>query len=160
MDPTTRMSAQVLRINSRLYKRALEGLAREELLRRSGPNSNPMIWLTGHLVLARNGLANILGLQRKRPWEEVFGRGIQVSDQVDYPSMEDILAAWQDVTKALKERIDSITDAELSVACVRKFPIDDTSVRGGLAFLACHESYHVGQMAYLRKWLGRPGLTG
>jgi hypothetical protein len=34
------------------------------------------------------------------------------------------------------------------------------SVRGGLVFLAWHDSYHTGQMGYLRKWLGYEGLVG
>jgi hypothetical protein len=27
------------------------------------------------------------------------------------------------------------------------------------AFFAYHEAYHIGQMAYVRKWLGYPGLV-
>jgi len=29
-----------------------------------------------------------------------------------------------------------------------------------LAFFALHDSYHVGQLGYIRKGLGYPGLTG
>jgi hypothetical protein len=27
-------------------------------------------------------------------------------------------------------------------------------------FMAYHETYHVGQLAYLRAWLGKPGAMG
>ena len=30
----------------------------------------------------------------------------------------------------------------------------DGTLLGGLAFAAMHEAYHVGQMGFLRKWLG------
>jgi len=29
-----------------------------------------------------------------------------------------------------------------------------------LTFFALHDAYHVGQLAYIRKALGRPGLAG
>ena len=35
-----------------------------------------------------------------------------------------------------------------------------TTVADELAFFALHDSYHTGQLAYLRKALGYPGLAG
>jgi uncharacterized damage-inducible protein DinB len=34
------------------------------------------------------------------------------------------------------------------------------TLAGELAFFAMHDTYHVGQMAYIRKALGYPGLVG
>ena len=28
-----------------------------------------------------------------------------------------------------------------------------------IAFFAYHESYHLGQIAYVRKWIGGPGIV-
>jgi hypothetical protein len=36
----------------------------------------------------------------------------------------------------------------------------DKTQRGAIVFLNYHETYHVGQMAYLRKWLGYSQLVG
>ena len=41
-----------------------------------------------------------------------------------------------------------------------KFPIKQPGVLGALAFLALHDSYHLGQLGYLRKVLGHPGVVG
>jgi uncharacterized damage-inducible protein DinB len=56
--------------------------------------------------------------------------------------------------------MESITDAELSVTAPREFPIPDKSLRGAVAFMTFHDSYHTGQMAFIVKWLGKPGLVG
>ena len=37
-------------------------------------------------------------------------------------------------------------------------PIEDKSIAGTITFFAYHESYDIGQMAYVRKWLGRGGI--
>jgi len=41
-----------------------------------------------------------------------------------------------------------------------QLPAADGTLRGFIAFLSFHETYHVGQAAYLRKWLGFPGMVG
>lgn len=56
-------------------------------------------------------------------------------------------------------RLEELTEAELSAPAPRSFAIPDRSVRGAITFLAYHEGYHIGQMAFLRKWLGFPGLV-
>jgi len=33
-------------------------------------------------------------------------------------------------------------------------------LRGAVCFLGFHEAYHLGQMAYMRRILGRPRVTG
>jgi hypothetical protein len=49
---------------------------------------------------------------------------------------------------------------ELSAPCPLPTPSLDKSVRGTVAFLAFHDGYHVGQISYALKILGRPGLVG
>jgi len=41
-----------------------------------------------------------------------------------------------------------------------KLPSFDGKISGSVAFLAFHETYHVGQAAYLRTWLGHEGVAG
>jgi hypothetical protein len=39
-----------------------------------------------------------------------------------------------------------------------KFPIEDASRLGLLAFLVQHDSYHIGQLSWLRKYAGLPAM--
>ena len=48
----------------------------------------------------------------------------------------------------------------MSAPAPRDFPVPDKTIRGAINFLAYHEAYHLGQMGYLRKWLGKDSLRG
>ena len=39
-------------------------------------------------------------------------------------------------------------------------PDADGKLCGTVNFMALHETYHVGQAAYVRSWLGKPGVMG
>ncbi|MGI8785984.1 MAG: DinB family protein [Acidobacteriota bacterium] len=151
---------QLYGVSSGLYQKAVDGLSRKELLARCGENSNPIIWLAGHLAYSRCGIITLAGAPRELPWIKLFGRGSQVADIENYPDISEILTVWDDVTPALMRRFEELSDAELGAPAPRKFPIEDGSLGGALTFLAYHEAYHVGQMAYIRKWLGHGGMVG
>jgi uncharacterized damage-inducible protein DinB len=57
-------------------------------------------------------------------------------------------SAWAKLTE---ERLSS--PASLPIPGIKTFADE-------LAFFALHDSYHVGQLAYIRKSLGYPGLAG
>lgn len=48
--------------------------------------------------------------------------------------------------------------AELNAPSSQRFPVDLPTVHGGLGFLLQHESYHIGQLALLRKYFGYPAM--
>lgn len=54
---------------------------------------------------------------------------------------------------------DSFVHAALGRPGTAGLPFANT-LADELAFFAMHDSYHVGQMAYIRKGLGQPGLAG
>jgi uncharacterized damage-inducible protein DinB len=55
--------------------------------------------------------------------------------------------------------LQALDDASLAQPSTMPVPGTKT-VADLLAFFALHDSYHTGQMAYLRKALGYPGLAG
>jgi len=57
-------------------------------------------------------------------------------------------------------RLKVLTDEELSKPAPFPVPAGDKTQRGAIVFLNFHETYHIGQMAYLRKWLGYSQLVG
>ena len=59
----------------------------------------------------------------------------------------------------LRARFAQLTEADLAAPAPRSFPIEDKTMRGAVLFLTYHESYHAGQMAYVRKCLGYPGVV-
>lgn len=151
--------AQLFDVSGVLYEKALTGLDREALLKRPGERSNPMLWIAGHLASSRYGLCAALGRPKEIPWGKLFFRGASLPDPGTLPEIGEIRQAWQEVSSLLMARLEELTEAELQAPSPRPFAIPDRSLRGAITFLAYHEGYHVGQMAFLRKWLGLPGLV-
>ena len=158
MDPVIAPSVAIFAVNNQLFDKALDGLGPEQLLQSASEVSNPILWIAGHLANTRFGLAAMLGRKLHRPWGDMFNRSASRAPEQSYPELPVIRTAWTEVTATLTARFDELTDAELGVPAPRPFPIADKSIRGAIAFLAYHEGYHLGQMAYVRKWLGFPGL--
>ena len=143
MLPSIAPTAQLYGVTGFLYEKALDGLDQTALLARPAEFTNPIVWIAGHLSYSRTSLARMVGVQRELPW----------------PDIAEIRAVWSEATASLMKRLEELTEEELAQPAPRSLPIPDKTVRGALSFGAFHESYHVGQMAYIRKWLGFPGLV-
>ena len=51
------------------------------------------------------------------------------------------------------------TAEQLTRPNVHRFPLGDSTELGLLAFLVQHDSYHVGQMGFIRRQLGKPAMA-
>ena len=63
------------------------------------------------------------------------------------------------VSSAIDARLEEITAEELSAPSERGFPGVERTRLGVLTFLVQHDSYHVGQLALLRKPAGLPAMS-
>ena len=77
-----------------------------------------------------------------------------------FPPMSEILRAWTTASHALRARLDTMAPTELDARIVSPFPlpVSDPTVLSLLAFLVQHDSYHIGQLALLRKHAGLPAM--
>ena len=71
-----------------------------------------------------------------------------------YPSVGELDAVWRSATDELLRRLETINGPTLVAPSPEWLRSQDGSLLGALAFAAMHEAYHVGQMGFLRKWLG------
>ena len=159
MDPVIAQSVTLFGINNRLFDKAVDGLSAEQLVRSVSEASNPILWIAGHLANTRFGMSAMLGRKRHRPWGDIFNRSAGRPAAEAYPELSVIRGAWVEVSAVLGARFEELSDAELRAPAPLSLPTPDRSIRGAIAFFAHHESYHLGQMAYIRKWLGFPGLV-
>jgi uncharacterized damage-inducible protein DinB len=154
--------AMIFSFNEDLALRALDGLSDDEMWKTPTERSNPMLWIAGHLVQTRAMLLSILGDPVETGWGKVFERGAAAigRDSADrYPSRDEIVSVMRDLMPRLQYRLTSLDDASLARPATMQLPNTKT-VADELAFFALHDSYHTGQLAYLRKALGYPGVAG
>jgi hypothetical protein len=151
--------AMMFRINESLISRALDGLTEDQLWQRPTEYNNPMLWLVGHLVRSRARLLSALGDTFDTGWGDAFARGSAVQDRARYVSRGEIADMMGTVNHLLYPKLESLGDADVARPASGPVPVIKT-VADLATFLTMHESYHVGQLAYIRKSLGLPGLIG
>lgn len=152
--------ANSFKMNADLFNKSLAGLTAEEWLRRPNDKSNHLLWIFGHVIWARGVTLNFLGSEYSKPWFPLFARGAKLDDSAAYPTPEEASAAWQEVSAKLTAAMESVQEDVLSKPGPNGIPSPDGKVSGVVAFLAHHETYHLGQAAYLRCWLGHEGIAG
>ena len=143
-----------------LFRSALVGVEREPFLRRPGPHSNPMVWVAGHLTQFRYRMAAMLGVPRELPWATLFSTGSVVGDLSAYPEREEIERLWAEVSGDLAARFATLNAAELNAPPPARIASTDGTMVGAIALFTFHEAYHVGQLGYLRRFLGYQSLMG
>ena len=154
--------AMIFSFNDDLVRRALDGLTQEELWTAPGDRNNPMLWIAGHVAQTRAMVLGLLGDPVDTGWGKVFDRGAAAASRDDadrYPSRDEIVRVMRDLNPRLRARLDALDDASLARPATMQVPGTKT-VADELAFFALHDSYHTGQLAYIRKALGYPGLAG
>jgi uncharacterized damage-inducible protein DinB len=119
-----------------------------------------MLWIFGHMVGTRVNILKLLGDDFDPGWGDVFGRGAALQDAAGYPSREKINEVSREVNRRLYAKLGSLTDADVSKPASRSFTNAVQTLGDQLAFLAMHDTYHVGQLAYVRKALGLAGVVG
>jgi hypothetical protein len=160
MDALVSQSFQLYSITTGLVEKAVRDFSDDEAMQRVEGNCNCMLWLFAHLTAVRCSLAGMLGVHKDVGWQQYFRKGSKGDDFAKYPTMGEVRQVWQEITPVLVQALENASDEQLSAPAPRDFPVADKSVRGAILFLAFHESYHVGQMSYLRKCLGKDGLVG
>jgi hypothetical protein len=158
MKKTIGQSDLILNMNERLFLNALDGVSDEQANERLSGHNNPFIWIATHTVWARYNMLVFLGKPAKNPFEGKF-ENFKAYDPADnYPSLDTIKAEWKKASQLLKEALHSVTEEQLAGESPLKSPIGDNTNGGTLAFLAQHESYDIGQIAFLKKYYTKEAM--
>jgi uncharacterized protein YndB with AHSA1/START domain/uncharacterized damage-inducible protein DinB len=158
--PSVKPVAFILAGNDSVADRAFIGVKPEDLWKRPTPQNNSMLWIYAHMATVRARMLNVLGDAYDPGLGDTFGRGAQVQDSESYPTREKIIEVSREVNARLFAKLATVSEAELSRKATGPMPPSVQTVGDQLAFFALHDSYHVGQLAYVRKALGLPGVVG
>lgn len=149
---------EILRLNTDLLHNALDGMSDTHAAQRLA-GTNPAAFLAVHLVDARHYLADLLGVPLANPFAELLKAARSADDVASLPPLADIRSAWDAVAAHLAGVLAAATPEQVGAPSPQRFPVTDPSLEAGIAFLMQHESYHVGQVALLRRQLGYPAMT-
>jgi uncharacterized damage-inducible protein DinB len=153
-------AADTFRFNNGFLAKSVQDLTPEDWLKRPNGTANHIAWIVGHVIWTRKALLGRLGSEWSTPWLGMFARGAQVEEGAAYPSPDTLLDAWRDVSGALAAALENVPEEVLAQPAKKGPPSSDGKESGIVAFLAWHETYHVGQVSVLRSWMGHKGLMG
>ena len=149
----------ILRINTGLFTNCLDGIDDQTAGRRPSDGTNSMVFIAAHLVEARHFLASQLSVAAATPFDGMMSGANSVEDITQYPTVDDIRVAWDEISDKLASRMETLTDDELNETSDPTFPGDNRTVLGAMAFLLQHEAYHIGQLALIRKYFGGEAMS-
>ena len=148
----------IFNLNSRLFINAIEGVTDALAAERISDHNNPFNWLATHTVWARYNTCGLFGKPATNPYAGMFEGFKPFDPSHQYPSMEEIKTEWNKATELLKDAMASVSEEHLASDCPFKSPTGDFSFAGSIAFLAQHESYDIGQMGLLKKYLTKEAM--
>src|SRR5471030_2061084 len=142
-------SALILNMNERLFLNALAGVTDEQAKERISTHNNPLIWIATHTVWARYNIAMLLGKPGDNPYNGMFENFKPLDDTMKFPTLDTIKSEWKKASDLLRAALIDVTEEHLASPAPFASPIGDPTMGGTIAFLAQHESYDIGQTAFL-----------
>ena len=152
--------AFILSTNDSLAERAFKDVPTHDLWTRPTPQSNPMLWIFGHIVHMRGQMVRLLGGEFEADWGDAFSRGAALQDTSSYPTRERLAAVLRDVNAHLYGALAALGAEDVAKPASRAFSPAVKTLGDQLSFLTMHDTYHTGQLGYVRKALGLPGVVG
>ncbi len=159
MQSSIYQSQIIFNLNERLFINALDGITEDQAKERISDHNNSVSWLAAHTVWARYNVLAFMGQPAENPYAGLFEKFKPFDASADYGSLDKAKAEWKKASSLLKDAIASTTEETLSSESVLKSPIGDPSVAGTVAFLAQHESYDIGQIAFLKKYFTKEAMS-
>jgi len=144
----------IFKTNTDIVTKAIVEVSAEDWFRVPGDDSNHLMWVAGHLTWSRGNLLRVLDSEWEAPWLSVFARGEKLTTPEQYPPVDEIRSAWNEVSRKLSASLGEVPARVLAKPAPEGPPSFDGKIGGVVAFLAFHETYHVGQISFLKKWLG------
>jgi len=144
----------MFKANEDIFRRTIKDVPDDRWLTQAGDGSNHLLWITGHMLVTRAIVPRMMGQSWSAPWEPLFVRGAKPVSPEQYPSPAEIRKAWEEVSEKMSTAFANSTPEALASPAKQGAPTLDGTLAGTVGFLCLHETYHVGQLGYLHKWLG------
>jgi uncharacterized damage-inducible protein DinB len=156
MDPRIAPLTEILRLNTKLLRNCLEDVTDEMAIMRPSASTNSVAFIATHVAEARFFLLTMLGAEQTDLLSAYVENARSIDDVKRFPPVADILCAWTTASHALRDRLAEMAPAELKAAitCPFPLPVSDPTALSLLTFFVQHDSYHIGQLALLRKHMG------
>ena len=159
MHPSVTPLARILRLNTELVLNCLAGLDAAAGERHVTEGTNSIAFLVAHLTDSRHFIATLLNAPLSNPLAAALAGARSEAEVPALPPLSALTEAWERVSAHLAVQIERLDTPVLVRPVTQRFPGGDGTLLGALTFLVQHDSYHLGQLALLRRQLGYPPMS-
>lgn len=158
MRPEMKSIISIYKTNSTLLTNSFAKVTEVDSLKRPNKRTNSMIFIALHVLDARCFILTQIGLKTKNPFGKYVDWAKTIDEIITYPKLKKVLSEWKRIDRILVEELNGINSRKLNSDQQFEFPGGKKNINM-LAFLAEHEAYHVGQISFIRKYLGYPATS-
>ncbi|MGV6814368.1 MAG: DinB family protein [Phycisphaerales bacterium] len=141
----------------------LMDLKDEPLAQPTVNGGNHALWILGHLVYSECSIMHTIVLGKEScpldEWKDLFGHSsLPKTDASIYPSFDELLAKWEEVRAFTFETLATFSDDDLdqpAPGCPEEWKSWFGTIGMTFATQIMHPTMHYGQLADIRKALGR-----
>jgi hypothetical protein len=98
------------------------------------------------------------GVKIKNPFGKYVDWANTIDDIIKYPKLKRVLSEWKKLDNLFSKKLNRLLPKQLEAETDLDFP-GGKKVVNMIAFMAEHEAYHVGQLAFIRKFFGMKAVT-
>ncbi|MBL4591593.1 MAG: DinB family protein [Phycisphaerales bacterium] len=136
----------------------------ESLAQPTVNGGNHALWILGHLVYSECSITHSMILGKEscplQDWKDLFGYGSEPKcDASIYPDFDELLAKWEEVRAFTLSTLDSMSDDDLdkpAPGCPEEWAAFFGTIGLCFGMKITHPMMHYGQLADIRRSLGRP----
>jgi uncharacterized damage-inducible protein DinB len=143
----------IYKTNSKLFENAFANVDETNSLKRPNKKTNSMMFIALHVLDARCFLLT----QIDKPIKNPFGKYVDWAKSIDeikvYPKLKQVLSEWKKLDPVFVNELTRLDAKKLNSKQHFEFP-GGKKIINMITFLAEHEAYHVGQISFIRKYLG------
>jgi uncharacterized damage-inducible protein DinB len=151
----THLLVTQLRFARSEFVRCLDGIPAEDAVRRMGP-MNSISWMVGHLSNQEN--TYWVRLAQDKVLFPDLNNLVGYGKPASTPPLEEMWAAWREITAAADPYLDTLTPELLQTHYVWKGKPRDESIGTTLMRNIFHYWYHLGEANAVRQMLGHKDL--
>jgi uncharacterized damage-inducible protein DinB len=151
----THLLVTQLRFARSEFVRCLDGIPAEDAVRRMGP-MNSISWMVGHLSNQEN--TYWVRLAQDKVLFPDLNNLVGYGKPASTPPLEEMWAAWREMTAAADPYLDTLTPELLQTHFVWKGKPRDESIGTTLMRNIYHYWYHLGEAHAVRQMLGHKDL--
>ena len=159
MDPRLTPLSDILRLNTKLFRNCLKDVSDAQAAVRPSGTTNSIAFVAAHVTDARYDLLKLIGAEQPNPLAALLAGARGIDDLKALPPLAEIERAWTQASRALRERLEALSPPEVVASIECPFPLPNPTPLSVTTFFAQHDSYHVGQLALLRKYVGLPAMS-